>query len=79
MGQGTACICPGTRSFKRKMWVVLQYRCNYSAFNGYRRSESNYSCVQCTQCGHVWRTKQPYVDHLPRREAPKIEAIVKNN
>ena len=37
--------------------VVVDRHCNYSAFNGYRRTPSNYSCVRCLKCGRYWRTK----------------------
>lgn len=51
----------------RGHWVVLQRKCNYSAFSGYHFTESDYSAVQCQApgCGRVWRTKAAYVDKLP--------------
>lgn len=51
----------------REHWVVLQRKCNFSAFNGYRRTRSAYSSVECQApgCGRVWRTKAAYVDGLP--------------
>ncbi|GAA3085622.1 hypothetical protein GCM10020000_88090 [Streptomyces olivoverticillatus] len=51
----------------RPLWVVLQRRCNHSAFNGYRRTPSAYSRVLCTApgCAAAWRTKAAYVDDLP--------------
>jgi hypothetical protein len=35
--------------------------CNHSAFNGYRRTPSDYSGLVCRSCGRVWRTKADYV------------------
>ena len=51
----------------RAFWVVLQRECNYSAFNGYRYTPSDYSAVACRApgCGRVWRTKAAYVGGLP--------------
>lgn len=49
----------------RARWVVLQRKCNHSAFNGYHWTPSDYSCLRCTECGRVWRTKAAYVDGLP--------------
>jgi len=48
-------------------WAVIQRKCNYSAFNGYRYTPSDYSAVKCFApgCGSVWRTKAAYVDELP--------------
>lgn len=55
-------------------WVVLDRKCNYSAFNGYRRTRSAWSSVRCDHpgCGRVWRTKAAYVSRLPdaRDERP---------
>lgn len=48
-------------------WVVIDRKCNYSAFNGYRRTRSAWSRVRCDSpgCGRMWRTKAAYVDGLP--------------
>lgn len=64
MSQGEAC----TDRTHKQSWVVAQYRCNYSAFNGYHRTPSDYSLVRCTVagCNKAWRTKAAYVDRLPR-------------
>jgi len=43
---------------------VVHYRCHYSAFNGYRCTPSDFSRVVCLDCGHQWRTKARWVDHL---------------
>ncbi|MFB6881405.1 hypothetical protein ACFCY8_11270 [Streptomyces noursei] len=54
-------------SAHRPLWVVVQRRCNHSAFNGYRRTPSLYSRVECTVpgCAAAWRTKAAYVSRLP--------------
>ncbi|MFD0032493.1 hypothetical protein ACFVJK_30350 [Streptomyces sp. NPDC127172] len=51
----------------RPLWVVLARKCNHSAFNGGRRTPSDYSDVTCTAPGCMgrWRTKAAYVDTLP--------------
>ena len=59
---GNPCRCsPPDRS----RWVVLQRRGHHSAFNGYRRTPSEYSSVVCLGCGAIWRTKAAYVLGLP--------------
>lgn len=57
----------GDRKAHRAFWVVVERRCNYSAFNGYHRTPSDYSLVRCTapDCRGLWRTKAVYVDALP--------------
>lgn len=57
-----ACRCKEKN--KRENWRIMQYRCNHSAFNGYRRTPSNYSSLQCLICTRVWRTKAEYVDEI---------------
>jgi hypothetical protein len=58
-------------------WHVTQRKCNFSAFNGYRYSRSDYSQVRCPIDGKTWRSKGAYVDELPdapsdwNREAPR--------
>ena len=52
-----------------KHWVVVDRRCNYSAFSGYHRTPSDYSAIRCTTCGGVWRTKAKYVDWLDNEES----------
>jgi hypothetical protein len=62
MSGGVACRCePKTRAG----WYVANYRCNYSTFNGNRRTPSDYSAVRCQTCGASWRTKAAYVESLP--------------
>jgi len=46
-------------------WVISAYKCNYSAFNGYHRTYSDYSEIRCLTCPARWRTKAAYVDSLP--------------
>jgi len=46
-------------------WVVVQYKSNRSAFNGYRLTPSDYSEIRCLKCGNFWRTKARYVERLP--------------
>jgi hypothetical protein len=53
------CECP------RANWRVVDRNCNYSAFNGYHRTWSDYSRVLCMKCWHTWRTKARYVAGLP--------------
>ena len=65
MSQGIACVCAESKKpLPQRNWVVLQRRCNYSAFNGYHWTSSDYSCVQCHGCGTCWRTKALYVQVL---------------
>ncbi len=46
-------------------WRVLDRHCNYSAFNGYHCTPSDYSQCKCMKCGALWRTKADYVVLLP--------------
>lgn len=64
--KGVACSCTGTKADRRKNWLVLQYKCNYSAFSGGNLTPSEWSQVKCGCCGNVWRTKLPYIESLPR-------------
>lgn len=50
----------------REHWVVIQYKCNHSAFNGGHRTPSDYSEIACAECRRRWRTKARYADELPR-------------
>ena len=45
-------------------WRVVQYRCNFSAFNGGHKTPSAYSAIRCLECGRYWRTKASYVERL---------------
>jgi hypothetical protein len=53
----------------RASWIVVHRNCNFSAFNGYSYTPSDYSLVLCDPgrggCGRRWRTKAAYVDDLP--------------
>lgn len=49
----------------KQFWLVTARKCNYSAFNGYRWTPSDYSQVMCPNCNVSWRTKAGYVDALP--------------
>jgi hypothetical protein len=46
-------------------WMIVHWRCNYSAFNGYRHTPSDYSLVTCLKCRRSWRTKAAYTNTLP--------------
>lgn len=59
-----SCVCP---KGKGKL-VCTMYKCNYSAFNGYRKTFSDYSQIVCRRCGAVWRSKGKFVDTLPKEE-----------
>ena len=65
MSGGKLCIC-GFKTLEEKKlnWQVLQYQCNYSAFNGYRLTPSNYSTLHCNVCKMTWRTKANYVNEI---------------
>lgn len=63
MSGGPACNCPERkRPMLLRDWEILTYKCNYSAFNGYHYTPSDYSALKCNACGRVWRTKAPYVE-----------------
>jgi hypothetical protein len=49
----------------RPAWRVYNRMCNYSSFNGRRRTPSAYSALVCLHCFHVWRTKAAYVRSTP--------------
>lgn len=61
------CSC-GRKKGDHSDLVVVQYKCNHSAFNGYNYTPSDYSAVRCTRpgCHGAWRTKAAYVDDLPK-------------
>jgi len=46
---------------RERNWVVIHRHCNYSAFNGYHRTPSDYSLLKCHTCGALGRTKAGYV------------------
>lgn len=55
----------------RATWAVMVRNANYSAFNGYHYTPSDYSLVRCGTCGAHWRTKAGYVATLP--DVPRTE------
>jgi len=48
----------------RRLWRITAYRCNHSAFNGYKATPSDYSQLRCLRCGKFWRTKAAYVSGI---------------
>lgn len=67
-GMHGGCRCP------RPCWRVHARRCNFSAFNGYHQTASDYSGLVCTNCGHVWRSKARYVAETPDLSAAERQA-----
>ena len=67
MSGGKKCCCDNPK------WKVLQYKCNYSAFQYPKRGyhDSKYSLIYCENCEATWRTKASYVDRLLREETVK--------
>ena len=43
---------------------VMTWHGNYSAFNGYHFTPSDYSEIRCRECGVPWRTKAAYVEEI---------------
>lgn len=43
---------------------VVVWHGNYSAFNGYQFTPSDYSAIRCESCGAYWRTKAAYVEEI---------------
>lgn len=65
MSVSFSCHCPERRKpVKERRWRVLQYKCNHSAFNGYKHTVSDWSEVVCLECRAMGRTKAAYVDDL---------------
>lgn len=76
MSGGAFCHCDERhKPVRERAWVVTAHRCNYSAFNGYRRTPSDYSEVHCPKCLGVWRTKAAYVEELPLGNLSGVGAI----
>lgn len=69
MSVSFSCHCPERQKpVTERNWVVLQYKCNYSAFNGGKKTPSDYSHVICNSCGRQGRTKANFVDELKIKE-----------
>ncbi|UVB02955.1 hypothetical protein PM396_gp32 [Xanthomonas phage vB_Xar_IVIA-DoCa1] len=65
MSGGTACKCEESKKpITERKWFVYQRNCNHSAFNGYRRTYSEWSSIGCQCCRATWRTKADYVFQL---------------
>lgn len=69
MSTSFGCKCPERQKpTDARNWVVLSRNCNYSAFNGYHKTYSEYSTVSCLSCRAVGRTKAGFVHSL--KDAP---------
>lgn len=65
MSGGDSCQCEERQKpMAQRAWFVVDYKCNYSAFNGYKYTNSDYSSVCCHACRRTWRTKAGYVEDL---------------
>lgn len=65
MSGSVPCNCDERlKPLAERRWRVRHYRCNYSAFNGYHHTSSDYSNVTCEVCQGTWRTKAAYVEKL---------------
>lgn len=65
MSGGNRCKCPeNQKPMAERNWRVAQRNCNHSAFNGYRRTYSEYSSIHCLSCNRAWRTTASYVPLL---------------
>ena len=52
MAVSFGCRCEErSKPVRERNWVVVQLRCNHSAFSGYRMTPSDYSTVRCLRCG----------------------------
>lgn len=60
-------------------WRVLHRKCNYSAFNGYKYTPSDYSCLVCLECSRVWRSKSNYVKFISDIGAIEYDAWLHGN
>lgn len=67
MSGGYACSCKERqKAIKDRNWVIRHYKCNYSAFSGYRQTWSEYSLIECKTCNSFWRTRAGYVYELSK-------------
>ncbi len=72
VGPGTAkdtsggyTVCAdGVRGHPLDKVNVVIWHGNFSAFNGYTFTPSDYSALRCTACGAYWRTKAAYVEEI---------------
>lgn len=65
MSGGNVCRCSESKKpIKERNWKIMAFRCNHSAFNGWRETASDYSEIQCNTCNYRWRTKANYVYEL---------------
>ena len=69
MSLSFGCHCEERKKpLNERDWTILQYKHHHSAFNGYRRTPSDYSSVTCNRC-HAWgRTKAAWVDDLHKEK-----------
>lgn len=76
MSGGAICRCPESQKpLLERKWRVTADRCNYSAFNGYRRESSKYSAVTCLCCPSCWRTAASYPDLLPEYSESEYQSV----
>ncbi|QOP66223.1 hypothetical protein SEA_DANIELLEIGNACE_83 [Arthrobacter phage DanielleIgnace] len=64
----------------RPYWFVSERRVNFSAFNGYHRTPSDWSRIFCPLCPAqkcTWRTKAKYVDEIPDYEYRTVPSTSK--
>lgn len=62
MSGGNVCSCAESKKpITDRNWLIVHYKCNYSAFNGGKKTNSDYSLIHCPGCGCFWRTKSKYV------------------
>lgn len=55
--------------------VVVTRKANYSAFNGYHWTPSDYSALRCLECRYPWRSKADGVDAVPDATEADLAAI----
>lgn len=59
------CKCEERKKpIEERNWEIIDYKCNYSTFNGCRYTPSIYSCIRCLNCRACGRTKAKYVATL---------------
>lgn len=74
MAVSFGCRCEErSKPVRERNWVVVDFKCNHSAFSGYRMTPSDYSTVRCLRCGTFGRTKAKYVSEL--RMATREETL----